>query len=106
MQNVVDDGQSHQTKALCVKIKKRSVFRPVGVIGGGLTNPVALVGFVALLLVLLRYISISLIPSGQGNTKEVPMKKTLTVRTRMFFCSALETIWAIGVGSVGGHLSS
>lgn len=68
--------------------------------------PVALVGSVALLIVLLRYVSISLIPRGQGNTKEVPMVKTLTARTRLFFGSAFETIWATGVGSVVAHLST
>lgn len=83
-----------------------SAFRPIGVIGGGLTVPVALVGSVALLLVLLRYVSIRLIPSDQDNIKEVPMKKTLTARTRMFFSSAFENIWAIGVGSVVSHLST
>ncbi len=68
--------------------------------------PVALVGSVALLIVLLRYISISLIRSGQDNIKEVFMVDTLTARTRMFFSSVFETIWAIGVGSVVGHLST
>ena len=66
----------------------------------------ALVGSVALLLVLLRYVCIRLIPSGQNNIKEVPMVKTLTARTRIFFSSALETMWAIGVGGVVGHLST
>lgn len=83
-----------------------SVFRPIGVIGGGFTIPVALVGTVALLLVLLRYLSIRLIPSGQDNIKEVLMEKTLTARTRIYFSSVFETIWAIGVGSVVGHLST
>jgi hypothetical protein len=67
---------------------------------------VALVGSVALLLVLLRYVSIRLIPSDQDNIKEVPMKKTLTARTRVFFSSVVENIWAIGVGSVVSHLST
>jgi len=67
---------------------------------------VALVGSVALLLVLLRYVSIRLIPSDQDNIKEVPMKKTLTARTRVFFSSIFENIWAFGVGSVVSHLSA
>ena len=71
-----------------------------------MTIPVALVGSVVLLLFLLRFLSIRLIPSGQGNIKEVLMEKTLTARTRIFFSSFLETIWAIGVGSVVGHLST
>lgn len=71
-----------------------------------MTIPVALVCSVALLLFLLRYASIRLIPSDQDNIKEVPMKKTLTARTRIFFSSALETIWAIGVGGVVSHLST
>jgi hypothetical protein len=67
---------------------------------------VALVGSVALLLFLLRYISIRLMPSDQGNIKEVHMEKTSTARVRIFFSSVVETIWAIGVGSVVGHLST
>lgn len=34
------------------------------------------------------------------------MVKTLTARVRMFFSSAIETVWAIGAGSVVGHLSA
>jgi hypothetical protein len=87
-------------ESLCV----RSVFRPIGEIGGGLAIPVTLVGSVALLLVLLRYISINLISSDQYNIKEVSMVKTLTVRTRVFLSSVFESTWAIGVGGVVGHL--
>ena len=87
---------------LCV----RSAFRPIGEIGGGLAIPVVLVGSVALLLVLLRYISINLILSDQYNIKEVSMVKTLTARTRVFLSSIFETTWAIGVGSVVAHLST
>jgi len=83
-----------------------SIFRPIGVIGGGFSIPVALVGSIVLLLVLLRYASIRLVPSDQDNIKEVPMKKTLTVRTRVFLSSIVENIWAIGVGSVVSHLSA
>ncbi|MBW0281673.1 hypothetical protein B4O99_19515 [Shewanella xiamenensis] len=82
----------------------RSAFRPIGVIGGGLTIPVALVGSVALLLVLLRYASINLVPSDQNNIKEVSMVKTLTARTRVLISSLFETTWAIGVGGLVGHL--
>ncbi len=91
--------------SICQNLE-RNVLRPIGVIGGGLAILVALVGSVAFLLVLLRYLSIRLIPSGQGNTKEVPMEKTLTASTRIYFSSVFETIWAIGVGSVVGHLST
>lgn len=63
-----------------------------------------LVGSVALLLVLLRYASINLIPSDQNNIKEVSMVKTLTARTRVLLSSIFEITWAIGVGSVVGHL--
>jgi hypothetical protein len=66
----------------------------------------AFVGSVALLLFLLRYVSIRLIPPGQDNNKEVPMVKTLTVKARIFFSTILETIWAIGAGSVASHLST
>jgi hypothetical protein len=74
------------------------------VVGGGLAIPVTLVGSVALLLVLLRYTSINLIPSDQNNIKEVSMVKTLNARTRVFLSSIFETLWAIGVGGVVGHL--
>lgn len=66
----------------------------------------ALVGSVALLLVLLRYTSIMLAPSGQPNNKEVSMAKTLTARIRVFLSSFFETSWAIGVGGVVTHLSA
>ena len=69
-----------------------------------MTIPVMLVGSVALLQVLLRYIRIRLIPSGHDNIKEVPMVKTLNARTRIFLSSVFENIWAIGVGGIVGHL--
>lgn len=75
-------------------------------VGGGLAIPVALVGSVALLLLLLRYVSLNLAPTGQTNIKEVSMAKTLTARTRVFLSSLFETSWAIGVGGVVGHLSA
>ncbi len=75
-------------------------------VGGGFTIPVAVVGSVALLLFLLRYVSIRLIPSDQTNIKEVSMVKTLKARTRIFLSSAVESIWATGVGAVVGHLST
>ncbi len=34
------------------------------------------------------------------------MVKTLTARTRVFFSSLLETLWAIGVSCAVGHLSA
>src|SRR5690606_22199859 len=64
----------------------------------------ALVGSVALLLVLLRYVSIRLIPTNQDNIKEVSMVKTIISRTRVLLSSVFESMWAIGVGSVVGHL--
>jgi hypothetical protein len=76
------------------------------VVGEGLATPVALVGSAALLLLLLRYISLNLVPSGRTNIKEVSMDKTLTARTRAFLSSLFETSWAIGVGGVVGHLSA
>jgi hypothetical protein len=66
----------------------------------------AFVGSVALLLVLLRYVSIRLTSSGQNNIKEVPMVKTLTERTRVVSSAILETIWAIGASGVAAHLSA
>jgi hypothetical protein len=67
---------------------------------------VTIVGSVALLLFLLRYVSIRLIPSDQDNIKEVSMVKTLKSRTRIFSSSVVESIWATGVGVVVGHLST
>lgn len=75
-------------------------------VGGGLAIPVVLVGSVALLLVLLRYISINLISSDHYNNKEASMAKTLTARTRVFFSSFFETTWALGVGGAVAHLSA
>lgn len=63
-----------------------------------------LVGSVALLLILLRYISTRLIPTDRLNIKEVSMDKTLTARTRVLLSSFFESTWAIGVGGVVGHL--
>lgn len=60
----------------------------------------AIVGFVALLLVLLRYISIRLVLSDNDSIKEVSMVKTLKVRTRVFLSSVVESIWATGVGAL------
>lgn len=85
--------------------ERRSVFRPIGVVGVG-EIPLAFVGSVALLLVLLRYASIRLSPSARNNIKEVSMVKTLTAKARALLSSTLETIWAIGAGSVAGHLSA
>jgi hypothetical protein len=82
------------------------MFRPIGEIGVGLAIPMTIVGSVALLLVLLRYVSIRLVPSDHDNIKEVSMIKTLKARTRIFFGSVLESIWATGVGVVAGHLSA
>ena len=66
----------------------------------------AFVGSIAFLLILLRYASIRLSPSAHDSKKEVSMVKTLTVKTRKLVSSTLETIWAIGVGGVAGHLSA
>jgi len=82
------------------------VFRPIGEIGEGFAIPMTIVGSVALLLVLLRYVSIRLVPSDHDNIKEVSMAKTLKARTRIFFGSIMESIWATGVGVVAGHLSA
>ncbi|RLA43475.1 MAG: hypothetical protein DRR42_21670 [Gammaproteobacteria bacterium] len=82
-----------------------SAFSPIGVVGGG-SIPLAFVGSIALLLILLRYVSIRLVPLANDNSeKEVPMVKTLTARTRIFLSSSFETLWAIGLSSVAGlHL--
>jgi hypothetical protein len=84
---------------------RESVFSPVGVIGWG-SIPLAFVGSIALLLILLRYASIRLVPLAHENSnKEKSMVKTLTARTRIFLSSMFETLWAIGVSSVAGlHL--
>lgn len=83
-----------------------SVFRPVGVAGLG-SMPITLVGSIALLLVLLRFISFEVVLSATSNSKrEVPMMQTLTDDIRIFLSSVFETIWAIGVGGVVGLLSA
>ncbi|GAB7261926.1 hypothetical protein DZJ_22240 [Dickeya ananatis] len=66
--------------------------------------PVALFGSVAFLLIMLRYVSIRLIPMGQDNIMEGAMIKTLNARTRVFLSSLVESMWAAGVGGVVGHL--
>jgi hypothetical protein len=73
------------------------------VIGGGQTTLMTFVFLIAL-LVLLRYISLLLLPTDQSNNKEISMVKTFTDRTRVFFGSIFETTWAIGVSGVAGHL--
>lgn len=86
--------------------KFESAFRPIGVIGGG-SIPLALVGSIVLLLILLRYFSIGVALSATNNVnKGDPMEKTLTARTLIFLSSIFETMWAIGVSSVVGHLSA
>ena len=43
---------------------------------------------------------------NDNSNKEITMDKSLTARTQVFLSSVLETIWAIGGGSVGGYLST
>lgn len=77
---------------------------PIGVIGWG-SIPLAFVGFVVLLLVLLRFVSLNLILSVSDNSnEEVHMEKTSTAS--IFVSSILETMWATGISSVVGHLST
>lgn len=64
------------------------------------------VGFMALLLIVLRYISIKLSPIAHTNIKEVPMKKTLTVKAREICSIVMETFWAIGASSIASHLAT
>ena len=94
----------HICIVMCFR-ERRSVFRPIGVIGGG-EIPMAFVGSIVFLLVLLRYVCIRLSPSAQNNIREVPMGKTLTVKARELSSTVLETIWTIGAGGVAGHLST
>jgi hypothetical protein len=83
-----------------------SALRPTGVAGWG-SIPLAFVGSIALLLILLRYISVNVVlPATSNSEKEAPMVKALTDRTRVFLSSMFETMWAIGVGGVVGHLSA
>lgn len=82
------------------------MLRPTGVVGMG-SIPRALVGSVALLIILLRYVSVNVVLTATSNSKkEVSIAQTLTVRTRVFLSSIFETMWAIGVGGVVGHLSA
>ena len=65
--------------------------------------PYMFVGFIAFLLISLRYASIRFIPLvNESSKKEVSMVKTFTAKTRIFLSSVLETIWALGVSSVAG----
>lgn len=83
-----------------------SVLRLIGEIGQG-SIPWTLVGSVALFFVFLRYLSIQLASTTTLDKKqEVPMEQTLIARTRIFFSSLFETMWATGVGCVAGHLST
>ncbi len=83
-----------------------SVFRLIGGIGQG-SFPWMCVGFIALIFVLLRYLSIRLASTTTvDKNKEVPMGQTLLANTYTFFSSLLETVWAIGVGYIAGHLST
>lgn len=82
-----------------------NAFWPIGVIGRG-SIPLAFVDSVAFLLILLVYSSILVLSANMNSKKEEPMVKTLTACTRVLFNSILEIIWAIGVGSVVGHLST
>lgn len=83
-----------------------NVFRPIGEIGGG-SSPLALVGFVAL-LTLLRSFSHKLYLSNNDNSiKEGnSMKTTITAGLILVTSSFIETLWAFGVSSVVGHLST
>ena len=77
---------------------------PIGVIGWG-SSPLAFVGFLVLLLTLLRFVRLKLdLSVSDNNIEEVPMKMTSTVR--IFASSLLETVWTTGVASVVGHLST
>lgn len=87
-------------------MEKDGAFRPIGVVGGGLAIPMTIVASVALLLFLLRYVSIRLTPSDQDNIKEVSMVKILKARTRIYSSSVVESIWATGIGVVAGQLST
>jgi len=64
------------------------------------------VGFIALLLVVLRYVSIKVSPSAHTNIKEMPMIKTLTVKAREICSIVMETFWAIGASSIASHLAT
>jgi len=69
--------------------------------------PWAFVGSVALIFVLIRYVSIQLVLSTTAdNDEEVSMVKTLKARARILLSSVFETTWAIGVGYAAGRLST
>ncbi len=82
------------------------MFRLIGGIDQG-SIPWMFVGSIALLLCFLRYLSqILALSINVISYKEVPMAKAIYVRTQVFLSSMFETIWAIGVGIIGGHLST
>ncbi|WP_345855191.1 hypothetical protein, partial [Shewanella algae] len=65
------------------------------------------VGSVALIFVLLRYVSIQLASTTTaGKNKEVSMVETFMARTRILFSSVFETTWAAGVSYAAGRLST
>lgn len=83
-----------------------NVFRLIGGVGQG-SIPWVLVGSVAFIFVLLRYVSILMVSSTQQDkNKGVCMVATLKARARFLFSSMFETIWATGVGYAAGHLST
>ncbi len=82
------------------------MLRLIGKIGQG-SIPWTFVGSVALILVLLRYLSIQLASTTTVDKNQgVPMGQTFIARARIFFSSLFETIWATGVGCVSGYLST
>lgn len=65
------------------------------------------VGSVALIFVLLRYVSIQLASTtAVGKNKEVSMVETFIARARTLLSSVFETTWATGVSYAAGHLST
>ena len=82
------------------------MLRLIGEIGQG-SIPWAFVGSMALIFVLLRYVSIQLASSTTADKyREVSMVKTLKARARILLSSTFETSWAAGVGYAAGHLST
>ena len=78
-----------------------SVFRPTGASTGD-------VGFMAFMMIffslaLLRYAS-TVILNNDELKKEAPMEIEPNKDIRMLISAGLESIWAIGIGIIAGHL--
>jgi len=78
-----------------------SVFRPTGASIG----VVGLASYIMMFfsLVFLRYASAKILVSG-NEKKEVSMEKEIEEGVHIFLSTLLESVWALGIGIMAGHL--